>query len=120
MYLKTTKKVKINEGFTGEKSTVLELHIQRVIITFKDDVEIHYSYFDEEGNSLGVKSTFIEKEITDVLYNMIKNTLPSGLTDSQHQEIKFYSGAKIQMLDVLKEKNPFLTLNDIEIIQEEK
>lgn len=119
MYLKTKIPININDGLTSEKSVVLVLKILRVILTLGDVTEVQYEYSEFEGPTIGsMRHVFFDPSQTDNLYNSIKTQLPSGLTDSQHQEIKFYTGAKYQMWDNFKIKNPKLLLEDIEIIDE--
>jgi hypothetical protein len=126
MYLKTKKQILINDGLTSEKMVILTLKISRVILVLGGNTEVQYEYSEFEGPIIGsLRNVFFSPEETDALYKEIKSTLPVGLTDSQHQEIKFYTGAKIQMWQNFKVKNPDLQLRDIEIIgdseiQEEK
>lgn len=117
MFLRTTKPILINEGLTVERYVIIELHIERVTITLGKETELQYRYKEYQGGDIGgLRNTFIPAAQTDALYQQIKTSIPVGLSDSQHQEYKYYIGARFKMWELLKSKNLKLGIEDIELI----
>lgn len=134
MYLKTNKQIKINSGFSNEKEEVVYLKIKNVIygFDFKNIIISYYYYMLEEIVNESQKeetetqyneiilmenTKTISREIADSLYSeKVKTLLPKNIAEMEYQELKFYNGAKLLMLEELQVKNPELELENIEII----
>lgn len=122
MYLKTNKQVEINDGLTSSILNYIYLRILNIsyIQSFKG-LSVSFAYYrntaEEEPILVKEFSLVLDINTVNSLYSeQVKALMPSGLTEMEYQERKFYMGAKVLMLTELKKKDPTLTMNDIDLI----
>ena len=128
MKLRTKVKVKVNQGITSETEETILLEILNFAYT-QDSVGVNFKYLIEnitkvegeedkiEYKELSNHSFFITKEEADILADMVEPLIPNTVTSAfDYEFMKFYLGAKMEMFEAFKEKNPGLTLNDIKLI----
>ena len=95
-------KIGVNFRYLIEVETPSEIEEGKGIITYED-----YSNH----------SFIVSKAEADGLADMVEPLIPNTVTSAFDYELmKFYLGAKMKMFETFKEKNPGLTLNDIELI----
>lgn len=118
MYIQSNIKLTVNEGLVNESQKFIKLVITRVIYNLElKDTEVQFYYTDVDNNPIGdLKSLRFSNQVSDAIYTQIKPLLPQGVTDYTYQMHKFYTAAKFQMLETFLVKNPNLTINNLELI----
>lgn len=117
MYLQTKIPVKMNIGLTDEIETKVQLHIEQYV-EYKNLIGMpNFTYRDQNNKEItNLSNKFISPEEANALYEVVKDSIPSGLSYVESIWYVRYLGAKLLMLQTLQTKNPKLTVEDIELV----
>jgi hypothetical protein len=129
--LRTNVKVKLNDGITSQKESIVLLKIKNFSYSLDsiDKIGVNFKYLIEvvtpseiEGGDDKITyedhsdhSFEILKAEADALANIVELHIPSTVTSSFDYEVmKFYLGAKMKMFNTFSVNNPELTIDNIE------
>lgn len=115
MKIKTLIPVTYNNGITGQETGLVTGNLQgcnqQIIFGFNSN--FMYEYSNESGKILKNDMYPVTLEETNILYNLVKNEVPTNLSYTDATIYLYYLGFRIQMAQTFG-----ISESDIEIIVE--
>lgn len=113
MKIKTLIPVTYNNGITGQETGQVTGILQgcNQQIRFGFNSNFMYEYSNESGKILKNDMYPVSDEETNVLYELVKNEVPTNLSYTQATEYLYYLGFRVQMAQLFG-----ILESDIEII----
>lgn len=113
MKLRTKIQVAYNSGLVSTATGIVEGHLYGCSQQLRADFEsaFMYEYKTVDGTILASKPLNLTKEEIDGLYEVVKSSIPTGLSYTDTTTYLYYLGFRIQMAGTFG-----ISINDIEII----
>lgn len=112
MKIKTIIPVTYNTGITLQEQGLvigtINMCMQNLMM---DGYNFNYRYVSESGIELGHNSLALSKDEINILYNIVKDLIPSYLSYTDATKYLYLLGMKIKMAETFG-----ISVNDIEII----
>jgi hypothetical protein len=113
MKIKTLVPVTYNNGLTGQETGLVIGKLQgcQQQLRFGFDSSYMFEYASESGQVIANNMYPVSAEETNILYETVKNEVPSNLNYTQATEYLYYLGFRVQMAQLFG-----ILESDIEII----
>jgi len=113
MKLRTKIAVSFNDGITGQSNAIVDgvLNSSHQMLRFGFESNFGFEYLKDGDVRITQNNFSITKQDVDVLYELVKTEIPSGLTYTETTLYIYYLGMRVKMAATFG-----ISVDDIEII----
>jgi hypothetical protein len=113
MKIKTLVPVTYNNGIAGQETGLVTGNLQGCSqqLRFGFDSQYMFEYVSESGQTIANNMYPVSAEDTNLLYELVKDQVPTGLSYTDTTTYLYYLGFRTQMAGTFG-----IAINDIEII----